>query len=191
MATDDFAEAIERADELYYQRSAEGAVEQSLALLTDQQFESLWRLARAYFFLGQEAASTKIKRYHHASGIEAGRKAVQISAERVEGHFWAGVNLALFAEATGGLKGALSLLHARRVLAHASKIAADYHDAGPLRVLGRLYHKAPRFLGGSFKRSHECFDQALAIAPSNSVTLIYAAELALDLKEQNRATELF
>lgn len=191
MTTDDFAEAIKRADDLYNQRSLEGAVEQSLDLLIHhQRFESRWRLSRAYFFLGQEAASTKTKRQLHASGTEAGRKAAQISAERVEGHFWAGVNLALFAEAAGGLKGAMALLRARKEIARASEISADYHGAGPLRVMGRLYHKAPRLLGGSFKRSRECFDRALQLAPSNSVTLIYAAEFALDRKEPNRAAAL-
>ncbi len=191
MTTIDFAEAIKRADELYNQRSVEGAVEESLDLLIDhERFETEWRLARAYFFLGQEAASIKTKRQLHASGIETGQKAAQISDERVEGHFWAGVNLALFAEAVGGLKGALSLLHARKELARASEIAADYHGAGPLRVLGRLYHKAPRLLGGSLLRSRECFDRAIEIAPTNSVTLIYAAELMIDIKEPARAVAL-
>ncbi|MEW6212979.1 MAG: TRAP transporter TatT component family protein, partial [Acidobacteriota bacterium] len=70
------------------------------------------------------------------------------------------------------------------------EIAADYHDAGPLRVLGRLYHKAPPLLGGSRRRSRECFDRALEIAPSNSVTLIYAAEFLIDMKEPSRAAAL-
>lgn len=191
MTTDDFAEAIKRADELYNQRSVEGAVEQSLVLLTGhEQSDSQWRLSRAYFFLGQETTSIKAKRQLHALGIEAGRKAARLSDERVEGHFWSGVNLALFAEANGGLKGAVALLRARKELARASEISADYHGAGPLRVMGRLYHKAPRLMGGSLKRSRECFDRAIELAPSNSVTLIYAAEFALDIKESSRAVAL-
>jgi tetratricopeptide (TPR) repeat protein len=189
MTTPDFAEAIRQADELYRQRSREGAVERSLDLLIDHRgFESRWRLARAYFFLGQEAAETK--RRLHASGIKAGLEAARLSDERVEGHFWAGINLALFAQSAGGVKGALSLLRARKELTRARQIAARYHDAGPLRVLGRLYHKAPPLLGGSRHRSRECFERALEIAPSNSVTLIYAAEFFIDMKEQSRAAAL-
>ena len=39
-------------------------------------------------------------------------------------------------------------------------------------------------------KRRELVDRALAIAPSNSVTLIYAAELALDSGEPDRATTL-
>ena len=108
----------------------------------------------------------------------------------MEGHFWVGVNLALFAVSGGGLRALRAQRFARIELKRAVSISDKYHDAGPLRVLARLEHKSPRLLGGSLKRSRELFDRALAIAPCNSVTLLYAAELALDAKERERATSL-
>ena len=57
-------------------------------------------------------------------------------------------------------------------------------------MLGRLVHKAPRILGGNRKRSRELLDRAISIAPSNSVTLMYAAELAIDDDEPGRAATL-
>ena len=53
-----------------------------------------------------------------------------------------------------------------------------------------MKHKTPWFLGGSLKRSRIYFDRALEIAPANTVTLIYAAELAIDSGDRNRAVEL-
>ena len=191
----DILAAVSRADELYRLRATPGAVKEAVSLLagvaegTDR-FELQWRLARALFFLGQEASAASAKRQLHSAGIGAGERAVALNRERVEGHFWLGVNLALFAESAGGIKAILALIGARSELKRAARIAESYHDAGPLRVLARIAHKAPRLLGGSPKRSRQFFDRALQIAPLNSVTLIYAAEQAIDCSDRDRAVNL-
>ncbi len=191
----DILGVLSRADELYRLRATPGAVKESVSLLAGllegaDRFEVQWRLARALFFLGQEADSSGAKRQLHASGIGAGERAVTISPERVEGHFWLGVNLALFAESAAGIKAVRALLRGRNELRRATEISESYHDAGPLRVLGRIAHKAPRLLGGSPKRSRHFFDRALQIAPLNSVTLLYAAEQSIDISDRNRAKDL-
>jgi hypothetical protein len=153
-------------------------------------YEVQWRLARALFFLGQESGSRESSRQLYAAGIGAGERAVSLNDQRVEGHFWVGVNLALFAEAKRGIRALRELRRARLELRRAIQIDERYHDGGPLRVLGRLDHKAPRILGGNRTRSRRLLDRALAIAPSNSVTLIYAAELAFDNGETDRTSSL-
>jgi tetratricopeptide (TPR) repeat protein len=153
-------------------------------------YELQWRLARALFFLGQEAKSVGDKRQLYAAGIGAGERAVALNPERVEGHFWVGVNLALFAEANGGIRGARAVRWARSELKLATRINERYHDAGALRALGRLEHKAPRILGANRKLSRRCFERAIEIAPSNSVTLVYAAEFFIDEGECERARAL-
>jgi hypothetical protein len=195
MPTDDLLAIVGRADELYQHRSQPGSVRESVMVLSgarggSDRYEVQWRLARALFFLGQQANSRDSARQLHAAGIGAGERAVALNSERVEGHFWVGVNLALFAESGRGLRALRAVRFARTELKRASSIRENYHDAGPLRVLGRLEHKTPKLLGGSLKRSRVLFDHALAIAPSNSVTLLYAAELALDAGERERATSL-
>jgi tetratricopeptide (TPR) repeat protein len=195
MPTEDLLAVVGRADELYQRRSEPGSVRESVMVLSgarggSDRYEVQWRLARALFFLGQQATTRDSTRQLHATGIGAGERAVALNPERVEGHFWVGVNLALFAESGGGLRALRALRWARAELKLAISISEKYHDAGPLRVLGRLEHKSPKLLGGSLKRSREMFDRALAIAPSNSVTLIYAAELAMDAGERARAITL-
>ena len=191
----DILAVLSRADELYRLRATPGAVKDSVSLLAGaiegaDRFEVQWRLARALFFLGQEAEAASTKQQLHAAGIGAGERAVAINSERVEGHFWLGVNLALFAESAGGIKAIRALLRARNELRRATELAESYHDAGPLRVLGRIAHRAPRLLGGSPKRSRYFFDRALQIAPLNSVTLLYAAEQAIDSSDRDRARDL-
>jgi hypothetical protein len=99
------------------------------------------------------------------------------------------VNLALYAENARAPRGVRAILRARSELKRAVEISESYHAAGPLRVLARLEHKVPKVLGGNRKRSRAYFDRALAIA-GNSVTLRYAAELALDEGEHQRAAGL-
>jgi len=195
MPTDDLLAVVGRADELYRQRARPGMVRESVMVLSgarsnNERYEIQWRLARALFFLGQEGDSKGARQQLYAAGISAGERAVALNAERVEGHFWVGVNLALFAESKGGLRGAQALRWARAELKLAMKINESYHDAGPLRVLGRLLHKAPRLLGGNRRTSRTFFDRALEIAPRNTVTLWYAAELAIDAGDRARATAL-
>lgn len=194
MRTEDLLAAVSRADELYEQRARPEAVRESVMVLSGAHgganlYEVQWRLARAMFFLGQQAESRSEKRQLHSSAADAGARAIGLNAERVEGHFWAGVNLALYAESARAPRGIRAILRARSELKRAVEISESYHDAGPLRVLARLEHKAPRLLGGNRKRSRAYFDRAVAIA-RNSVTLLYAAELALDEGEQERAAGL-
>ena len=195
MPTDDVLAVVGRADELYHHRGEPGAVRESVMVLSGahggiDRYEVQWRLARALFFLGQQAGSQDSSRQLYAAGIAAGERAVALNDDRVEGHFWVGVNLALFAETNGVIRGVRALRSARLELKRAIRIDERYHDAGPLRVLGRLNHKAPRFLGGSRKHSRDLFDRALAIAPLNSVTLTYAAELAMDNGDRKHASDL-
>lgn len=191
----DILAVLSRADELYHSRATPAAVKESVSLLAGtaegaDRYEVQWRLARALFFLGQEADAAGEKRQLHAAGVGAGERAIVISPGRVEGHFWLGVNLALFAESAGGIKAVRALLRGRNELRRATEVSESYHGAGPLRVLGRIAHKAPRLLGGSPKRSRNFFDRALQIAPLNSVTLVYAAEQAVDISDRARAKGL-
>jgi hypothetical protein len=152
--------------------------------LVDGSYELEWRLSRALFLDGEKNSEL------YALGAMHGRRAADLDRKRVEGHFWMGVNLALHAEARKGLRGALDLLKARWALGRACEISEDYHGAGPLRVLGRLDHKSPRILGGNLERSLIHYERALAIAPTNTVTLVYAAQLQIDRRDLKRAAFL-
>lgn len=176
---------IERADALYAGRERIQNVWASLRQLEavaggEDDFEINWRIGRALFFLGQEQGRRDASCALHARGVKASARAVRSEHGRVEGHFWRGVNLALQAEATNSL-GALPLAwRAMRSLERAVRINPAYHAAGPLRVLARLKHKLPRPLGGGRARARAHFARAVELAPANTVTRLYFAELLLD-----------
>jgi hypothetical protein len=177
-------EILRRADELYESRAQVGNVRENVRLLETEEYpsdyEAAWRLGRALFFLGQEAREAKEARAFHAKGAGYCERAVRIEWSRVEGHFWLGVNLALLAALEKYFKAMPHALRARRSLQRAVSLDPAYHGAGPLRVLARLQHKLPFLLGGGRKRAGANFEKAVALAPANTVTRLYFAELLME-----------
>jgi len=184
------ADQIKAADESYRRRGEllggtagfGPRIERRFAVSDSYELE--WRLSRGLFVEAERSPDL------YSEGVLHGRRAIELQSDGVEGYFWTGVNLALKAQTTRGLKGAVALLEARRSLRRACDIREAYHGAGPLRVIGRLEHKSPRLLGGSVARSSSYYRRALAIAPTNSVTLVYAAELEIDRGESLKAASL-
>lgn len=76
-----------------------------------------------------------------------------------------------------------------RELQQAIQLDSSYHGAGPLRVLARLQHKLPRLLGGGSSRASANYRAAINLAPENTVTRVYFAELLLDSGERDLARE--
>jgi tetratricopeptide (TPR) repeat protein len=184
-------EIIRRADALYAARENAENVRASIRLLEEgdcaSQYEALWRIARALFFLGQEAEDDEEKRVFHARAAALCKQAARTEPKRVEGHFWLGVNLALLAEVEKPLKALRYALHARRALMRAVQLEPAYHAAGPLRVLARLQHKLPRTFGGGRERARVNFERAIQLEPSNTVTRLYFAELLIEMGDGERA----
>jgi tetratricopeptide (TPR) repeat protein len=183
-------EVIARSDALYARRSYVDSVRLTIELLRDvaqDDYDAAWRLGRAHFFLGQEAIDKSEGRRHHTSGIEACSRAVALQPERVEGHFWLGVNLALMAGLEKRFRALGFAIRATRSLRSAISIDPAYHGAGPLRVLARVQHKLPRLLGGGVGRARETFARAIKLAPENTVTRMYLAELLWEIGEEPEA----
>jgi uncharacterized protein (TIGR02996 family) len=184
-------EITRRADELYGARSHPGNVGASVELMEGaksvREYEIAWRLGRALFFLGQEAQDAEQARGHHARAVSFCRGAARLQPGRVEGHFWLGVNLALLARAESPLKALRHALGARRSLKRAVRLDPAFHAAGPLRVLARLQHKLPSWLGGGASRARANFERAIDLAPANTVTRLYFAEMLLETGDERRA----
>ena len=186
-------EITERADALYSARDQSENVRFSLELLEaasaimPDDYELAWRLGRALFFLGQEAQRREDARAYHAKGAEASARAARVRPDSVEGHFWLGVNLALSARLENPLTALRLALRARRELERAACIDSAYHAAGALRVMGRLQHKLPRWLGGGHIRARANFERAIEIAPANTVTRLYYAEMLMDAGATDQA----
>lgn len=182
----------ERADALYGAREERENVRLSVELLEamlarEFEYELAWRLGRALFFLGQEADSKAQAHTLHARAVRVCERATRERPRQVEGHFWLGVNLALLAALENPLSALRHALRARRSLGRAVALDAGYHGAGPLRVLARLEAKLPGWLSGGATRARSNFEKAIALAPANTVTRLYYAELLLEANDDKSA----
>ena len=191
-----------RTDDAMSVRESVGLIETRLADdgrdAPSNDYELLWRLSRAHFFVGQQiadGAGEDDRRSHVANeardryraGAEAGLRASRLDVTRVEGHLWAGINLALRAAHEPKIVALFPALRARTLLRRAARVDAAHHGAAPLRVLARLESNLPRIFGGGIARARRVYEQAIELAPDNTVTRIYFAELLIRIGDRRTA----
>jgi len=129
------SEQARQADVYYQQRQDAENVRKALTLVRDatatnpQDYEDWWRVAMFTNFLARRATAAEKSRLLD-EGIEAGKKAVVLSPNRVEGHFWLGANYGLAAEAGGFLQGLHLVGDIRSEMQTVLKLNPEYQEAG-------------------------------------------------------------
>src|SRR5262249_20387598 len=135
------------------------------------EYQVLWRLSKAYWYVGNHSAPGE-KAPFFEKGMDAAKKAITVNPNDCEGHFWLGVNTALYAENSGMFK-ALGLIDdVKREMKRTMEIKEDCDCGGPQRVLGKLYARAPFFKGGSKSKSITYLQKSLEICPNDTQSRI-------------------
>jgi tetratricopeptide (TPR) repeat protein len=140
------------------------ALERALELKPEDPFEILWRLSRVCFLMTEGVEDTVQRHAFALRGIEYANRARRLQQKRVESHFLLALNTARLAEVTSNAKLVSSIMGAA---AEAKKIDETYEDAGPLRLLGKVYITAPAWpvSVGSPEKAVEVLKRAVALAP--------------------------
>ncbi|MBO0721632.1 MAG: tetratricopeptide repeat protein [Blastocatellia bacterium] len=129
-------------------------------------YQWLWRVARASYFVGDGSDKNDKNRYFD-HGIEIGQRAIAQEPKSVEGHFWLAVNYGGSAEQKGALR-ALSLVKKIRAeMETVLQINDRYQEASAYHALGEIDRQLPRLFGGNLQRSIERLEQGARIAPEN------------------------
>ena len=128
-------------------------------------YELDWREARGASLLGRSLGNVEQRRGLIQQAIEAGGRAIVAEPERVEGHYFLAVALAFDAEEHQEMERIEPL--AKRA-ARAVEINASYDDAGPLRLLGKVYLEAPEWPTsiGDKEQAVELLERAVELAPT-------------------------
>lgn len=157
----------------------------------DIEYSISWRLARWHHFAAMKnGEDSSAARAHFADGVRQAQRAIElrktVQREGVEADFWHAVNALEAARLTSKIAVISVLPRATRTLTKVLRCDEEFHFAGALRVLGRITHLKPKFLGGGAEKSLAIFAQALEIAPQNSTTRLYFAQA---LNTANRADD--
>jgi tetratricopeptide (TPR) repeat protein len=171
--------ALQKADRLYTGRDKVENLRQAVSLVEKEvtSYEAMWRLAKFRFYLSNLESQEEQKVKLLQAAIAAAEKAVKLDVNRVEGHFWLGVNKGKYADLKGGFAALGLVKTVRRELETALKLDPNYAKGTIHLALGQLSLQVPRLLGGNDKRGIELLEAGLKVGQAN-------AELKLALAEQ-------
>jgi tetratricopeptide (TPR) repeat protein len=184
-----------QGDGLFEQRGDLAKAKEALARYQDallkgeDAYGAYWRLARVEYWIGDHTADKSEKKRIFEQGIYHAKKAIQLSPERAEGHYWLGVDNGVYGEAKGVLN---SLFLVKPIKDEMNKVLAidpTFDDGGADRVLGRLYYELPGLFGGSNKKSLEHLLKSRDMGPRVGLTRIYLADTYLALGNVQKARE--
>jgi tetratricopeptide (TPR) repeat protein len=190
------SDSIVTADELYAKRANHQNVQQSIDLL--QQYitekpdncDTLWRLARCYWYLGDHAVG-KTKLALFSKGKEYAEQAVKTDPNNINGHYWLASLLGSTGEARGILQSLFMVSPMKKELDICIQLDNKYADAHD--VLAQLYWKAPGppLSIGNKKRAQEEAKSAVTNDPNNIDNWLHLGQIARDNKDYTTAREAF
>jgi tetratricopeptide (TPR) repeat protein len=175
------ADRIAEADTLYSQRKDLLKVRSGITVLRQAQvtdygnYDVAWKLAKFDYYLGSHATDDGEREAAFREGINAGKTAVQLRGDLADGHFWLGANYGGNAEISV-LAGLSDFQDIRGEMERVIEIDERYDAGSPYMVLGKLYLKAPRMLGGDSQKALGYLEKGLAFGSNNALLLLNLAE---------------
>ena len=167
-----FAQAFSEADRLFTYGDDTNRDQQAVAVIEKalssdgNNYQWLWRAARAHYYVGDEAPqSNKLK--HFESGISYAQRAIAQQPNAVEGHFWLGANYGGYSEVKGMFSALATVKKIRAEMETVLRLNAAYEDGRAYLALGELDRQLPGMLGGNVKRAVTRLEVGLKTAPRN------------------------
>ena len=172
---------IAEADEFYSQREDLSKVRLGIAALRqarivdDGNYEAAWKLSKFDYYLGMHSTDDREREAAFREGIDAGKRAVQLRGDKADGHFWLGANYGGSAEISI-LAALAEFQDIRREMERVIEIDPNYEVGSSYMVLGQLYLKAPRILGGDKEKAIEYLERGLRVGSDNGLLHLRLAE---------------
>lgn len=154
-----FGESLER------DKQSLAAIERALAS-DGGNYQWLWRAARGYYYVGDEAGKNEKLAYFN-KGIAAAQRAVAAQPNSVEGHFWLAANYGGYSEEQGMFKALQTVKKIRAEMETVLRLNDRYQDGGAYLALGEMDRELPRIVGGSLARAITRLEQGVRVAPNN------------------------
>ncbi len=179
---------LTRGEDAESDKKALAVLESSLSA-NNTNYDFLWRLARAAYYVGDFSQEEKDKLKAFQRGEAAAQKAVLIKTDGVEGHFWLGANYGGQAEIVGVLTGLKTVRKIRKEMETVVKLNPAFEYGNAFLALGEIDRNLPALAGGDKKRAISTFEQGVKLAPENldlKLTLVKAYQEAKRHDDANR-----
>lgn len=173
-------------DAQYYQRHQPGGLEANIAALeaAPADAEVLWRLCRALVRRGEKGGG--VADFGGARRLCA--ESVAQSSTTANAHFWLGVATARYGEAKGAVKSLYLVKPIRAAMRRTLEL--DPGHGGAHQVLGQVFWKLPRIVGGDKKAALAEFEEAVRLSPRFTANYVPLAEALLHFKRREEAVQV-
>jgi tetratricopeptide (TPR) repeat protein len=163
-------------------------LEYELSWASEERTDSLTRVARLSFLIGELSPKNEKSRYFE-KGQHYSEILIKEKPDGPEGHYWLAMNLCGLAEQGGARRGLKLIPEIVEELEKALKENPAYDQAGPHRVLGRIYFECPAWplSVGNVPQAYSHLSAAVAIAPENSTNHLFLAEALFRLGKTEEA----
>jgi len=151
-------------------------------------FDSAWKLARAYYWLGGHGPEGGRKQ-DLERGIAAAESAIGLRVDRPEGYFWKAANMGALAESFGIGQGIKYRGAIKNALETVLRLDAGFQQGSADRALGRWYFKVPGFFGGSKRKSEQHLRTSLTYNPNSHASRFFLAETLFAMDRDADARE--
>lgn len=184
LTTDDAQKLREEGMALYAQQPralasvtrAASLLEQAAQTLPDD-YAAQWQAAQVLEFLAANGTRPDLRREAARNGIVFARRARELKPDGVEGYYWYALNVGWLAEVDRAY-GLDAVSEMQTALKRAIELDERYDLAGPLRVLGILYLRAPQPPAsiGSPRKGLRLLQRAVELFPDYPENYLYLAE---------------
>jgi tetratricopeptide (TPR) repeat protein len=155
-------------------------------------YEVLWREARYLAWLSDDTSmSTKDRSRLGKRGWEVAEQAAKLEPERVEGHFYAAINMGNYALGLGVLKALTQGIEGKfkERLSRAEQLDPRFDSGTVYNAWGRFWYELP-WPKYSSKRSEEALRKALRLNPASARARVYLADLFIKEGKEEQARHL-
>ncbi|HXI57191.1 MAG TPA: tetratricopeptide repeat protein [Polyangia bacterium] len=197
-AASSLAEKLAQLDALHDRRDDPAALASARRLAdavvaeAPADYDVLWRAARVLFTASDEPSAPAAERSRLGKqGYDVALRAIAVSPDRVEGHYWAALSIGSYAEEMGVLHALAAGIEGKfkRPLERATALDVAY-DHGNIPAVWAAYYLELPWPKRDRAKAAQYLRQALAINPANLRARLYQARIAVDEHRPDQAKAL-
>jgi tetratricopeptide (TPR) repeat protein len=187
-------EMLAKADQLFAQREDVKKLEEArqttgkLREPDNRNFEVEWRFAKYSLFLGEKTDDEEKRQKIFEEGRDAGKIASRMQADRPEGFFWYGANLAELAKISPVTVGYTSVDNIRDAMNTVIKLQPGYQGASAYDILAQIELNTG-LTGGKATKAIEYLEKAIEIEKNNSNLRLHLAQAYLQADKLDLAKQ--